>query len=183
MTFLIKSTKLTAFWINTYYIRIKNFFPPIFWIIILPSSLLSTYYLLPLHACFDVWFRTKYLSMKWYFVTKIVRTYCKKKKNLVIKKNFEILSLQPWISSFSRSLEHFFLTVSQNNFGNKIPFPTLLLCNYKIYFPIPTEFWRLYACGLKNVLKYLNDEGANEMPDFQPPLIWEEKFFLTSTFH
>ena len=25
--------------------------------------------------------------------------------------------------SFSRSLEHFFLTVGQNNFGNKIPFP------------------------------------------------------------
>ena len=24
--------------------------------------------------------------------------------------------------SFSRSLEHFFLTVGQNNFGNKIPF-------------------------------------------------------------
>ena len=27
------------------------------------------------------------------------------------------------ISSFSRSLEFFFLTVGQNNFGNKIPFP------------------------------------------------------------
>ena len=54
-------------------------------------------------------------------------------------------------------------------------FQTLLLCTNKIYFPIPTEFWRLYACGLKNVLKYLNDEGANEMPDFQPPLIWEKK--------
>ena len=25
--------------------------------------------------------------------------------------------------SFSRSLEHFFLTVGQNNFGNKIPVP------------------------------------------------------------
>ena len=57
----------------------------------------------------------------------------------------------------------------------KYHFQTLLLCTNKIYFPILTEFWRLYACGLKNVLKYLNDEGANEMPDFQPPLIWEEK--------
>ena len=27
-----------------------------------------------------------------------------------------------WIKSFSRSLEQFFLTVGQNNFGNKIPF-------------------------------------------------------------
>ena len=26
------------------------------------------------------------------------------------------------LQSFSRSLEHFFLTVGQNNFGNKIPF-------------------------------------------------------------
>ena len=34
----------------------------------------------------------------------------------------QILGLQPPISSFSRSLEQFFLTVDQNNFGNKIPF-------------------------------------------------------------
>ena len=34
----------------------------------------------------------------------------------------QILDLQPRISkSFSQSLEHFFLTVSQDNFGNKIP--------------------------------------------------------------
>ena len=63
MTFLIKSTKLTAFWINTYYLRIKIFFLLFFWINILPSSLLSSYYLLPL-ACFDMWFRTKCFSMK-----------------------------------------------------------------------------------------------------------------------
>ena len=31
--------------------------------------------------------------------------------------------------SFSQSLEHFFLIVSQNNFGNKIPFtPKMLIC-------------------------------------------------------
>ena len=40
-----------------------------------------------------------------------------------MRKTFEI---QGWrlriFKSFSRSLEHFFLTVDQNNFGNKIPF-------------------------------------------------------------
>ena len=37
-------------------------------------------------------------------------------------KNLEILGLQPRISKvFFRSLEQFFLTVGQNNFGNKIP--------------------------------------------------------------
>ena len=30
------------------------------------------------------------------------------------------------LKSFSRSLEQFFLTVGQNNFGNKIPFPLIL---------------------------------------------------------
>ena len=29
--------------------------------------------------------------------------------------------------SFSRSLEHFFLTVGQNNFGNKIAFRTVMM--------------------------------------------------------
>ena len=38
---------------------------------------------------------------------------------IVISKNLQILGLQP--RSFSRSLEQFFLTVGQNNFGNKIP--------------------------------------------------------------
>ena len=37
---------------------------------------------------------------------------------VVISKFLQILGLQPQIS---RSLEHFFLTVGQNNFGNKIP--------------------------------------------------------------
>ena len=36
-------------------------------------------------------------------------------------KILEILGLQHQISSFSRSLEQIFLTVGQNNFGNKIP--------------------------------------------------------------
>ena len=41
----------------------------------------------------------------------------------MISKNLQILSLQPRISKvFYPSLEQFFLTVGQNNFGNKIPF-------------------------------------------------------------
>ena len=43
----------------------------------------------------------------------------------MISKILKILSLQPQISKvFSRSLEHFFLRVGQNNFGNKIPMST-----------------------------------------------------------
>ena len=38
----------------------------------------------------------------------------------MISKILQILGLQP--RSFSRSVEQFFLTVGQNNFGNKIPF-------------------------------------------------------------
>ena len=41
---------------------------------------------------------------------------------LVISKFLQILGLQPRIS-FSQTLEQFFLTVCQNNFGNKIPLP------------------------------------------------------------
>ena len=46
----------------------------------------------------------------------------------MISKILQILGLQPRISKlFSWSLKQFFLTVGQNNFGNKIPF--LQLCN------------------------------------------------------
>ena len=42
---------------------------------------------------------------------------------LVISKFLQILGIQPRISKdFSQSLAQFFLTVGQNNFGNKIPF-------------------------------------------------------------
>ena len=42
--------------------------------------------------------------------------YCK------VRKFLQILGLQPRISKvFSQSVEQFFLTVGQNNFGNKIP--------------------------------------------------------------
>ena len=36
-----------------------------------------------------------------------------------------------YLKSFSRSLEQFFLTVGQNNFGNKIPFLTNLFMLFK----------------------------------------------------
>ena len=39
----------------------------------------------------------------------------------MISKKFEIRGWRPRIWNFSRSLEQFFLTVGQNNFGNKIP--------------------------------------------------------------
>ena len=41
---------------------------------------------------------------------------------LVISKFLKTLGLQPQISKVFRSLDQFFLTVGQNNFGNKIPF-------------------------------------------------------------
>ena len=42
---------------------------------------------------------------------------------LVISKFLQILGLQPWISKvFLDQVEQFFLTIGQNNFGNKIPF-------------------------------------------------------------
>ena len=41
----------------------------------------------------------------------------------MISKSLQIRSIQPYdFKSFSRSVEHFFLTIGQNNFGNKIPF-------------------------------------------------------------
>ena len=50
----------------------------------------------------------------------------------MISKILQILGLQPWISIFfSRSLKQFFLTVGQNNFGNKIPkLPEIQILNW-----------------------------------------------------
>jgi hypothetical protein len=48
--------------------------------------------------------------------TIVIRNKLKKHS---VTKNCSDLSL---FKSFSRSLEQFFLTVGQNNFGNKIPF-------------------------------------------------------------
>ena len=44
--------------------------------------------------------------------------------------------------SFSRSLEHFFLTVGQNNFGKKIPFLLPLLPRRgKLFFLFKQDYW------------------------------------------
>ena len=52
---------------------------------------------------------------KWYFVTKIVLTYCEKKNVLVIEKNFEAEGRE--FAKILISLEQFIQTVKgQNNF-------------------------------------------------------------------
>ena len=64
--------------------------------------------------------------MKWYFVTKIVLTYC---ENFFFQKLLsdreKLLKFEAEGREFEmslRSLEQFILTVGQNNFGNKILF-------------------------------------------------------------
>merc|ERR1711997_1210896 len=53
---------------------------------------------------------------------------------LVISKFLQILGLQPRISKFfSITRTFFFLTVGQNNFGNKIPFFVLIKKYYLAY--------------------------------------------------
>ena len=57
--------------------------------------------------------------------------------------------------SFSRSLEHFFLTVGQNNFGNKIPFALFslfLLPTFSFFFLWHTPF----SVSLQHLLLRLN---------------------------
>ena len=59
----------------------------------------------------------------------------------MISKILQILSLQPRISKVSsRSLEQFFLTVGQNNFGNKVPF--IFEC---LYIKISPVFYLLHG--------------------------------------
>ena len=48
--------------------------------------------------------------------------------------------------SFSCSLEQFFLTVGQNNFGNKIPFLNEGHVNWKSYF-LHMQYLKPYFCG------------------------------------
>ena len=61
------------------------------------------------------------------------------------------------LASFSRSLKHFFLTVGQNNFGNKIPFVVSCLPNDKESVETTTQ-WRqkqLYSTHISNPLNLL----------------------------
>ena len=71
----------------------------------------------------------------------------------VISKILQILGLQPRISKvFPRSLEFFFLTVGQNNFGNKIPFLTYSLRFFRFQrlgqfeFKLEKNNWDLETC-------------------------------------
>ena len=71
----------------------------------------------------------------------------------MISKILQILGIQPQISKvFSRSLEHFFLTVRQNNFGNKIPF--LGYC--KIFTSLPSFASRCSNCSVVFQRLFLN---------------------------
>ena len=60
----------------------------------------------------------------WYFVTKIVQTYCEKKNVLVIKKKLLKFKAEGGeFTKFLRSLEQFIQTVKgQNNSGNRMLF-------------------------------------------------------------
>ena len=91
----------------------------------------------------------------------------------MISKNLQIFGLQPQFSKvFFRSLEHFFLTVCQNNLGNKIPVLTflhelLVFCYQncsdsmweKNVLMIEKNFWnlRLKAKNLQNFWDHLNN--------------------------
>ena len=63
------------------------------------------------------------LQKEWYFVTKIVLTYCEKKIVLVIEKNLKFEAEGREFAKILRSLEQFIQTVKgQNNFWNRMPF-------------------------------------------------------------
>ena len=85
-----------------------------------------------------------------YFVTKIVLTYseknCSSDQNFVLK--FEAEGRE--FANILRSLEQFFLTVGQNNFGNKIP---LLLCFSHKFF---TDYFLTNINGLNLEIKLKN---------------------------
>ena len=74
--------------------------------------------------------------------------------------------------NFSRSLEHFFLTVGQNNFGNKIPFPgtTRLKTDFKRSFLHHVcerkliQFGPIRKKNSQNCLTILFHKYTHEMP-------------------
>ena len=70
----------------------------------------------------------------------------------MISKFLQILGLQPRIfKSFSRSLEQFFLTVGQINFGNKIPVSFISHYYLQTFF-MKTIFFRFYL-GASNLMR------------------------------
>ena len=60
---------------------------------------------------------------------------------------------------FSRSIEHFFLTVGQDNFGRKIPNSILAmfisLALSKVKDKLPKIFFSLYQIGIGKTHKYI----------------------------
>ena len=90
--------------------------------------------------------------------------------------------------SFSRSLEQFFLTVGQNNFGNKIPFPSA--SNFKSFswsleqyflFPIwiliVLNYWIWEISSASDIKNFANSSpSASNFKSFSWSL---EQFFLT----
>ena len=82
-----------------------------------------------------------------------------------------------WIncSSFSRSLDQFFLTVGQNNFGNKIPFP---LDSYMVSCPIWSKNLGRYLVGKYTV--FIQD-NSNWVPTEEQP--WSSIWWLLLWWH
>ena len=79
--------------------------------------------------------------------------------------------------SFSRSLEQFFLTVGQNNFGNKIPFFTCILPGY-VFDEIPKEFWK--NSNFENMRANFRRRCQNSLRQNSPEIMhfqaWKKKF-------
>ena len=87
----------------------------------------------------------------------------------MISKFLQILGLQPRISIFfSWLLEQFFLTVGQNNFGNKIPFndySQVFVINYKLtYTLMDSDCMNCLEDGtIENTLWYLATFKRNKI--------------------
>ena len=97
----------------------------------------------------------------------------------MISKFLQILGLQPFkISSWS--LEHFFLTVGQNNFGNKIPF---------YIFPILLETLFLWQYGLPSFrrrgykIRFLAKKTLHKWWVFKNMSIWVVSFLGETNLH
>jgi len=66
---------------------------------------------------------------------------------------------------FSRSLEHFFLTVGQNNFGNKIPFLTCFCTFLHPNYLFQVAIVSLYMDGETSINKLKNNSVSKNSSD------------------
>jgi hypothetical protein len=100
-------------------------------------------------------------------------------------KNFE--NYRPSASnfkSFSQSLEQFFLTVGQNNFGNKILFSNVAAMHQQNIFSNSNWILEIICLRLEKCPEIPQWWGREWNARFStPPNLREKKFFLTSTFH